>query len=34
MMSKRMVATLVVFFLLLTGCKANNIGDFQEDHVG
>lgn len=29
-----MVATLVVFFVLLTGCKANNIGDFQEDNVG
>ena len=28
-----MVATLVVFFLLLTGCKANNTGDFQEDDV-
>lgn len=34
MMSKRMVATLVVFFVLLTGCKANNTGDFQEDNVG
>lgn len=34
MMSKRIVATLVVFFLLLTGCKANNTGDFQEDNVG
>lgn len=33
MMSKRIVATLVVFFLLLTGCKANNTGDFQEDDV-
>ena len=33
MMSKRIVATLVVFFLLLTGCKANNTGDFQEDNV-
>ena len=32
-MSKRIVATLVVFFLLLTGCKANNTGDFQEDDV-
>ncbi len=31
MMSKRIVATLVVFFLLLTGCKANSTGDFQED---
>ncbi len=34
MMSKRIVATLVVFFLLLTGCKANNTGDFNEDSVG
>lgn len=34
MMSKRIVATLVVFFLLLTGCKATNPGDFQEDNVG
>lgn len=33
MMSKRIVATLVVLFLLLTGCKANNTGDFQEDDV-
>jgi hypothetical protein len=33
MMSKRIVATLVAFFLLLTGCKANNTGDFQEDNV-
>ena len=33
-MSKRIVATLVVFFLLLTGCNANNTGDFQEDNVG
>ena len=33
MMSKRIIATLVVFFLLLTGCKANNTGDFQEDDV-
>ena len=33
MMSKRIVATLVVFFLLLTGCKTNNIGDFQEDNA-
>lgn len=33
MMSKRIVATLVVFFWLLTGCKANNTGDFQEDDV-
>ena len=33
MMSKRIVATLVVFFLLLTGCKANNTGAFQEDDV-
>ena len=33
MMSKRIVATLVVFVLLLTGCKANNTGDFQEDDV-
>ena len=33
MMSKRIVATLVVFFLLLTGCKANNTGNFQEDNV-
>jgi hypothetical protein len=33
MMSKRIIATLVVFFLLLTGCKANNISDFQEDDV-
>jgi len=33
MMSKRIVATLVVFFLLLTGCKANNTGDFQEDNA-
>lgn len=32
-MSKRIVATLVVFFLLLTGCKANNTGDLQEDDV-
>lgn len=32
-MSKRIVATLVVFFWLLTGCKANNTGDFQEDDV-
>ena len=32
-MSKRIVATLVVFVLLLTGCKANNTGDFQEDDV-
>ena len=31
---ERIVATLVVFFLLLTGCKANNTGDFQEDNVG
>lgn len=34
MMSKRIVAALVVFFLLLTGCNANNTGDFQEDNVG
>ncbi|MDD6428341.1 MAG: cyclophilin-like fold protein [Lachnospiraceae bacterium] len=34
MMSKRIVATLVVFLLLLTGCNANNTGDFQEDNVG
>ena len=34
MISKRIVATLVVFFLLLIGCKANNTGDFQEDNVG
>ena len=34
MMSKRIVATLVVFFLLLIGCKANNNGVFQEDNVG
>ena len=33
MMSKRIVATLVVFILLLTGCNANNTGDFQEDDV-
>lgn len=33
MMSKRIIATLVAFFLLLTGCKANNTGDFQEDNV-
>lgn len=33
MMSKRIVATLVVFVLLLTGCKVNNTGDFQEDDV-
>ena len=33
MMSKRIVATLVVFFLLLTGCKANNTGDYQEDNA-
>jgi hypothetical protein len=33
MMSKRIIATLVAFFLLLTGCKANNTGDFQEDDV-
>ena len=33
-MSKRIVATLVVFFLLLIGCKANNNGVFQEDNVG
>lgn len=33
-MSKRIVAALVVFFLLLTGCNANNTGDFQEDNVG
>ena len=33
MMSKRIVATLVAFVLLLTGCKANNTGDFQEDDV-
>ena len=33
MMSKRIVATLVVFFLLSTGCKANNTGDFQEDDL-
>ena len=32
-MPKRIVATLMVFFLLLTGCKANNTGDFQEDDV-
>ena len=32
-MSKRIVATLVVFVLLLTGCKANNTVDFQEDDV-
>ena len=32
-MPKRIVATLVVFFLMLTGCKANNTGDFQEDDV-
>ena len=31
MMSKRIVAILVVFLLLLTGCKANSSGDFQED---
>ena len=33
MMLKRIIATLVVFFLLLTGCKAYNTGDFQEDDV-
>ena len=33
MMSKRIIATLVVFFLLLTGCKTDNTGDFQEDDV-
>lgn len=33
MMSKRIIATLMVLFLLLTGCKANNTGDFQEDDV-
>ncbi len=33
MMTKRIIATLVVFFLLLTGCKANNTGDFQEVDV-
>ena len=33
MMSKRILATLVVFFLLLTGCKANDTSDFQEDNV-
>ncbi|SFR84206.1 cyclophilin-like fold protein [[Clostridium] aminophilum] len=31
MMSKRIVAILVVFLVLLTGCKANSSGDFQED---
>ena len=34
MMSKRIVATLVIILPLLTGCKANNTGDFQEDNVG
>ena len=33
MMSKRIVAILVVFLLVLTGCNANNTGDFQEDDV-
>ncbi len=32
-MSKRIVATLVVFFLLLAGCRANNTSDFQEDNA-
>ena len=33
MMSKRIVATLVIILPLLTGCKANNTGDFQEDNA-
>lgn len=32
-MSKRIVATLVIILPLLTGCKANNTGDFQEDNA-
>ena len=30
-MSKRFIVTLVILFLLLTGCKATNPGNFQED---
>lgn len=33
MMSKRIVATLVIILPLLTGCKANNTGNFQEDNA-
>ncbi|SFQ38791.1 hypothetical protein SAMN02910358_01879 [Lachnospiraceae bacterium XBB1006] len=33
MMSKRIIVTLVVFLLLLTGCKATSPGNFQEDDV-
>jgi len=33
MKREKTIATLVVFMLLLTGCKANNTGDFQEDNV-
>lgn len=33
MMSKRFIVTLVILFLLLTGCKATNPGNFQEDDV-
>lgn len=32
-MSKRFIVTLVILFLLLTGCKATNPGNFQEDDV-
>lgn len=31
MMSRRIIATLVVLLVLLTGCKANNPGALQED---
>uniref|UniRef100_UPI0025E3D1BF hypothetical protein n=1 Tax=Butyrivibrio sp. TaxID=28121 RepID=UPI0025E3D1BF len=33
MMSKRIVATPVIMLALLTGCKANNTGNFQEDNA-
>ena len=33
MMSKRFIVTLVILFLLLTGCKATNPDNFQEDDV-
>ena len=33
MTSKRIVATLVIILALLTGCKANNTGNFQEDNA-
>jgi len=33
MMSKKIVATLVAFLLLLIGGKANNPGDFQKDNA-